>query len=145
MDRAHSPDLAKGPRGESYFLFPSPFRMASLECMQPEIKPDDLIMSKVINFSLCVLLCFTNSFQAWLICVLSSKFGYFCQLSSFFIFSPTSTFVFKTNDLVLFFFLLPLSNKQPHNLPGTKFFHKLIFGELGFAKCIMVFYLLPLF
>jgi len=70
--------------------------LASLECTQPETQPDDLIVSKVINLSLLSVSCLrcTNSFQACLICILSSKLDYFCPLRTF-ILSPTSTFVYK--------------------------------------------------
>lgn len=96
LGQSAQPRLGKGTSRGELLSFPSPFMLASPECTQPEMQPDDLIMSKVINFSLVSVscLCFTNSFQACLICILSSKFDYFCPFRPF-ILSPTSTFVSK--------------------------------------------------
>ena len=82
----------------------------------------NLIMSKVINFSSVPVSClhFTSSFQACLICILSSKFDYFCPLRPF-ILSPTSTFVLKKilwgSNNPSSFFSADLSNKQPTTQP----------------------------
>lgn len=94
LGQSAQPRLGKGTWRGELLSFPSPFILASLECTRPEMQPDDPIVSEVINFSLVSVSClrFTNSFQACLICVLSSKFDYFCPLRPF-ISSPTSTFV----------------------------------------------------
>lgn len=96
LGQSAQPRLGKGTSRGELLSFPSPFMLASPERTQPEMQSDDLIVSKVINFSLVSVSClhFTNSFQARLICFLSSKFHYFCPLHPF-ILSPTSTLVLK--------------------------------------------------
>lgn len=86
LGQSAQPRLGKGTWRGELLSFPSPFMWASPECTQPEMQPDDLIMSKVINFSLVSVPClhFTTSFQTGLICVLSSKliiFVHFVLLS----------------------------------------------------------------
>lgn len=96
LGQSTQPRLGKETSRGELLSFPSPFMLASPECTQPEMQPDDLIVSKVINFSSVSVSClhFTNSFQACLICILSFKFDYFCPFHPF-ILSPTSAFVLK--------------------------------------------------
>lgn len=122
LGQSAQPRLGKGTWRGELLSFPSPFMLASPECTQPEMQPDDPIMSKVINFSLVSASClrFANSFQACLICILSSKFDCFCPLCCF-ILSPTSTFVSKKNNpgsnSPSSFFSTDLSNKQTTQPP----------------------------
>lgn len=118
--------------------------LASPERTQPEMQPDDLIMSKVINFSLVSVSCsrFTNSFQACLICILSPKFDYFCPPRPF-ILSLASTFVLKNNlglNNPFSFLSTDLFNKQPHNLLTKQLLSRAKIGTFWRARICKIQY-----